>query len=190
MGYSEELVAQSRLWASLIARPHHCLFMLTGFFSSEKQMRDYSKISPNLWQSARFNGLPSDDARYVYLYLLTSSHQTSAGCYRLPNAYAADDLKWPEARYLRARDELISADLIKYDPDNTVVMITRWFRFNPPMNEKHEKGIRHVLERIPSQSIWEAASAELDAVVEEEAASARDKSTPAKTWKGWKPRQP
>ena len=61
-------------------------------------MRDYSKISPALWQSARFNDLPSDDGRYLYLYLLTSSHQTSAGCYQLPDGYSCSDLRWPLAR--------------------------------------------------------------------------------------------
>ncbi len=28
-------------------------------------MRDFSKVSPTVWQSERFNSLPSDDGRYV-----------------------------------------------------------------------------------------------------------------------------
>ena len=75
-------------------------------------MRDFSKISPALWQSKRFNTLPSDDGRYLYLYLLTNGHQTSAGAYRLPDGYATNDLRWELSRYVKARHELISADLI------------------------------------------------------------------------------
>ena len=121
-------------------------------------MRDFSKISPALWQSKRFNTLPSDDGRYLYLYLLTSGHQPSAGAYRLPDGYATNDLHWELSRYLKARHELAVADLILFDETESVVMITRWFKHNPPMSESHFIGIGRMLERLPSQMIWEAAS--------------------------------
>ena len=47
-------------------------------------MRSFSKVSPNVWQSQRFNALP-DDSRLLYFYLLTSPHANSAG----PTAYPA-----------------------------------------------------------------------------------------------------
>jgi hypothetical protein len=158
-------------------------------------VRDFSKISPTLWHSERFNGLANDDARYTYLYLLTSEHQTSAGCYRLPDAYAAADLHWPVERYRKARAELLEAGLIRFDANANVLMVTRWFRFNPPMNEKHLKGIRHIMERLPSQTIWADATAELDetlaatakARAEREAKQAGEKAG-ANPWSVWKPR--
>lgn len=115
-------------------------------------MRDYSKISPALWQSSRFNGLPSDDGRYLYLYFLTCSHQNSAGCYRLPDGYACSDLRWQPDRYTSARDQLEAADLIRFDAATSVVMITRWFKHNPPMSESHLTGIERLLERLPADS--------------------------------------
>lgn len=121
-------------------------------------MREFSKISPALWQSKRFNSLPSDDGRYLYLYLLTCEHQTSAGCYRLPDGYATNDLRWEFSRYVKARQELASADLVVFDETESVIMITRWFKHNPPMSESHFIGIERILERLPSQLIWEAAS--------------------------------
>jgi hypothetical protein len=158
-------------------------------------MRDFSKVSPRLWQSDRFNSLASDDARLVFLYLLTNAHQTSAGAYRLPDAYAAADLRWPVERYQCARSELASAGLIKQDSLASVVMITRWFQINPPMNEKHLKGIRHILERLPSQIIWQEATAELDAVMETVAKDKAVKETKQPTgkasgnpWTGWRPK--
>ena len=121
-------------------------------------MRDFSKISPALWQSKRFNTLPSDDGRYLYLYLLTNGHQTSAGAYRLPDGYATNDLHWELSRYLKARQELASADLILFDEAESVVMITRWFKHNPPMSESHLIGVHRILEKMPSQLIFEAAN--------------------------------
>ena len=54
----------------------------------DKRHESFSKISPAVWQSLHFNGLPSDDGDYLYLYLLTNRHQNSAGCYRLPDGCA------------------------------------------------------------------------------------------------------
>jgi hypothetical protein len=120
-------------------------------------MRDYSKVSPALWQSERFNSLPSDDGRYLYLYLLTNEHQTSAGCYRIPDGYACSDLRWPLERYIKALAELVDADLVLHDKDAHVIGIRRWFRHNPPVSESHLLGVERVLERLSSQSIAEAA---------------------------------
>jgi hypothetical protein len=114
-------------------------------------MRDYTKISPAVWHSDRFNNLPSDDGRYLYLYLLTNEHQTSAGCYRLPDGYACEDLRWQAERYRAARAELVEADLIQFDASTHVVRICRWFKHNPPMNEDHFTGIVRLLERLPSE---------------------------------------
>ena len=125
--------------------------------SGVRDMRDFSKVSPAVWHSQRFNSLPSDDGRYLYLYLLTSSHQTSAGCYQLPDGYACSDLQWPLKRYTAARQQLVEADLIRFDSETGVVLITRWFKHNPPMSESHLTGIERVLERISSDSLREAA---------------------------------
>ncbi len=146
-------------------------------------MRDFSKISPAVWQSQRFNNLPSDDGRYLYLYFLTCEHQNSAGCYRLPDGYASDDLRWPPERYVAARKQLVEADLIQFDEENHVVMVCRWFKHNPPMNEKHFVGIECILERLPSAAICEAALGELNEAMEtreaEKVASLQRRQKPA-----------
>ena len=80
-------------------------------------MREYSKVSPNVWQSERFNSLPSDDGRYLYLYLLTCQHQSSAGCYWLPEGLCLRGSRWPSNRLAKARQELVAADLILFDAE-------------------------------------------------------------------------
>jgi hypothetical protein len=129
-------------------------------------MRGYSKISPALWDSERFTSLPSDDGRYLYLYLLTSRHQTSAGAYRLPDGYASTDLRWTEERYAEARKLLVDADLIRFDSQTSVVMITRWFKHNPPMNASHLKSIEGELGRLSSLLLAEAAHSDLQLIQE------------------------
>jgi hypothetical protein len=129
-------------------------------------MRGYSKISPALWDSERFNTLPSDDGRYLYLYLLTSRHQTSAGAYRRPDGYAATDLRWTPERYISARELLVQADLIRFEANTSVVMITRWFKHNPPMNDSHLKSIEGELGRLPSPTLAEAAHSDLELIQE------------------------
>jgi hypothetical protein len=155
-------------------------------------MRDFSKISPAVWSSKRFNNLATDDAKLALIYLMTSEHQTSAGCYRLPDAYAAADLRWSLERFQKARAELVAADLVLYDPESSVVMVRGWFRHNPPMNSKHLKGIRNFLERLPSQQIWKEATAELEVVIETappHETAAPKTEVPAKSWANWRPKK-
>ena len=85
----------------------------------------------------------------------------------MPDGYAVDDLRWELSRYVKARQELACADLILLDETESVLMITRWFKHNPPMSESHFIGICRLLERLPSQMIWEAASQAAKEVWEE-----------------------
>ena len=124
-------------------------------------MREFSKVSPALWGSERFTALPSDDARFVYLYLLTCEHQTSAGAFKLKDGYATDDLKWEASRYHTARQQLVQADLIHLDETASVILITRWFKHNPPMNESHFRGIAKVIQKLPSITLASEAQVEL-----------------------------
>lgn len=129
-------------------------------------MREFSKISPAVWRSTRFTSLASDDARFLYLYLLTNEHQNSAGAYRLPDGYACADLQWQLSRYVKAREALEQADLINFDEAVSVVMVKRWLRHNPPMNESHLKGIERVLERLESGLLADEVTGELEAAWE------------------------
>lgn len=127
-------------------------------------MREFSKISPSLWHSKRFQNLHLDDAKFVYLFLLTCEHQNSAGTYRLPAGYACHDLGWNIERYSNALAELENADLVVVDINTDEILIRRWFKHNPPMNPKHRIGIVGVLERLDSELIYQAGLDELDAI--------------------------
>ncbi len=119
-------------------------------------MREFTKVSPALWQSKRFNGLPSDNGRLLYLYLITCPHQNICGCFWLPDGYACNDLRWDVEQYQKTRSELSDAGLISFDTDGEFVLIERWFQHNPPMNNSHQIGIERQIERIPSDEMQES----------------------------------
>jgi hypothetical protein len=125
-------------------------------------MRKFSLVSPRIWTSRRFTGLPSDNGRLLYLYLLTCGHQTSIGAYPLPDAYACADLQWDLERYLEARQELTKADLIAFDPDASVVAIRRWFKHNPVTNDKHRMGALRLISELESPSIIDVIMGDYD----------------------------
>lgn len=68
-------------------------------------MRDYGKVYTAFWTSEDTRSL-SEDARTLALYLLTCSHGNMLGCFRLTDAYAADDMKWKPERVSKGFDEL------------------------------------------------------------------------------------
>jgi len=118
-------------------------------------MRDFSKVSPLLWRDKSFRSLASSDARLLYLYCMTSEHQNSAGCYRIPDLYAASDLGWDPPRLLQAREEIVRAGLVQFDEDTSEIYIVDWFKTNPITNVKHYMGTLRLVLEIESDQIRE-----------------------------------
>ena len=112
-------------------------------------MRNFTAVAPQLWQSRRFAGLPTAEAKLLHLYILTGPHANSGGCYRLPAGYACTDLGWSTEIFEAALTALVSAGLIRHDEANEVLLIEDWFRFCPPQNSNHLKGTLKVLEAVP-----------------------------------------
>lgn len=124
--------------------------------------RKFSKVSPALWRSGRFATLPTKEAKLLYLYFLTSEHQTSAGAFRIPDGYACEDLGWERKDYHEARQCLIDGEMIVFDADTEEVFVLRWFKHNPPTNPKHRAGTERLISEIDSDAIREIAEAEYD----------------------------
>lgn len=97
--------------------------------------REWSKVAPNVWESGRFVGLTDSDAKLLLLYFMSNSHQNSSGCYRIPDGYAVADLGWSLDQYRSARNLLVEAELITFDPATSEVFVDRWFKHNPPTNQ-------------------------------------------------------
>lgn len=114
-----------------------------------------------MWHSKKFGRLRSLEARYLYLYLLTSPHSNPAGCFDLDEAYALADLRIDSAAYQRALAELEIVRLVSVDKavDNPVdnpggstltVLVENWCAFNVPANAKHAMKILDELNTVSS----------------------------------------
>jgi hypothetical protein len=119
-------------------------------------MREFTKVSPTIWNSERFRTLP-DDARLLQIYFITSGHQNACGCFALPDGYAITDLLLPLERYQAARSALTNATMVLFDQATSEILVCKWFRHNPPMNPSHRKSIVAAIERIASQELRAAA---------------------------------
>ena len=117
-------------------------------------MRDYAKISCTLWGSRKFRTLPSDELRLLYLYLHTSQHVNSVGCYVLRTGYALADLGWDECdtgsiRYRNGIIALQNAGLIGYEPQENLIRIVDYLRHDPFCNAKHASGAIKIALKLP-----------------------------------------
>lgn len=124
----------------------------------------FSKVSPAVWRSKRFASLSGCEPKLLYLYFVTSEHQTSIGAYTIPTGYAVADLGWDIATYEVARKELEHAGLIIFDEDTSVVYVERWFKHSPPQNMKHAQGCQRLIGELESEMIAEKVQADFDAV--------------------------
>lgn len=140
--------------------------------------RDFSKVSPSVWGSRRLRTLSSITVKYTFIYMLTSKHVNSAGCYTLPDAYACADLDLSLDQYVAARSELIQAGMILFDETTSELLIDLWFKHNPPMNDSHMSGTYRQLELIDSAFLKQVATERLEAANQkrkEAIAAAKDK---------------
>ncbi|HEV2898017.1 MAG TPA: hypothetical protein VGX71_09330 [Pseudaminobacter sp.] len=128
--------------------------------------REFSKVSPAVWRSGRFARLECSTAQVLYLYFLSCEHQNSAGCFRLPDGYACSDLGWLPPKYTESRAKLVSVELVSFDPATAEIYVDRWFKHNPPMNDKHALGTRRIIEAIESDVIREKVETEFQAADE------------------------
>lgn len=110
-------------------------------------MRDYGKVYTAFWTSEDARAL-SEDGRTLALYLLTCPHGNMIGCFRLTNAYAADDLSWDVERVSKGFAEL-SAKGYAYRCNRSFwVVINRYLKWNQFENPNVGKAAGKLFETI------------------------------------------
>lgn len=118
-------------------------------------MRDYGRVSTRFWSSPTTKAM-SGDARHLSLYLMTSPHSTIAGVFRLPLAYAADDLDWTSERVSEALRELSDVGFARYCSATKWLWTVNHFRWNPLDNPNQRKAARKIAEQVPTECAWHA----------------------------------
>lgn len=92
-------------------------------------MRDYGRVFSAFWQSEDTRAL-SEDGRMLALYLLTSPHANLIGCFRLPDAYAADDMQWTSQRVREGFAELQSKGFLTRDEGSKWTFLHKYLKWN------------------------------------------------------------
>lgn len=123
--------------------------------------RQFHKLSPAVWRSRRFYSLP-DDARVLWFYFASGPHQTSAGCSRIPPAYASADLGWAIDRYHKAKADLAAAEMVLSDDETYEVYVCRWFQHCAPTNAKHAASISSHICSLESDVLRERIEEDFD----------------------------
>lgn len=118
-------------------------------------MRDYGKIHTGFWASETILGLDSD-SRLLAIYLMTSQHTTMLGAFRLPDAYACEDLGWVPERFQNGLKTLVDAGFVKYDPTTKVVWIIKFTKWNKPDNPNQQKSIAKLAQALPDGVLFKS----------------------------------
>lgn len=116
-------------------------------------MRDFGAIYSGFWanQDLREAG---DDARLLAAYLLTSPHTNSLGAFRLPSAYACEDLGWVSERFRNGLETLSNIGFVKYDEGSKFVWICKFLVWNRPANPNIWKAIAKMAKAVPDGVVF------------------------------------
>lgn len=116
-------------------------------------MRDYGKVHSTFWSSQTTGGM-SDDGKMLALYLMTCTHSTIAGVFRLPDGYVSEDLGWSPERVAKGFAELFAKGFANRCETTKWVWITKHLEWNPPENPNQRKAAVKVAASIPAECVW------------------------------------
>jgi hypothetical protein len=111
-------------------------------------MRDYGIVRIRFWEWAKRKELDADE-RELALYLLTSPHGNSLGCYRLPMAYLCDDLAKDAGTVAKALARLSAIGFLERDEASGWTWIRGFLDHNPIPNRNVGKAIEKQVDAVP-----------------------------------------
>lgn len=115
-------------------------------------MRDYGRVFSAFWQSQETRAY-TEDGRTLALYLLTSPHANLIGCYRLTDAYAADDMQWSLERVREGFRELQSKGFVSRDEGTKWVLIHKYLKWNSFENGNVAIAAHKAFDQVPSMPL-------------------------------------
>jgi hypothetical protein len=119
-------------------------------------MRDYGKVYSTFWTSGTTGGM-SDTAKLLALYLMTTSHSTIAGVFRIPDGYVAEDLAWGFERVSEGFRELEEKGFATRCEVTKWVWVRRHLEWNKPENPNQVKSAQKIALSVPDACTWRVA---------------------------------
>lgn len=125
----------------------------------------YQKIEVKIWNDEKFVTL-TDDAKLLFLYLLTCPHSNALGVYVLKLGYIGEDLNWERGRGFEALSKLLQEGLIAYDKACSLVFVRNYLNYNKVSNENQFKNVREIFFSLPKSELLQEVSTVLQALAE------------------------
>ena len=97
-------------------------------------MARFRKIDPKIWNDAKFTAL-SNDAKLLFIYLLTSPMMTVLGAVPMRSPAVAAELGFDSKRYAIRYKELYDMGIVEYD-DRGLFWVKNFLKYNAPDNPK------------------------------------------------------
>lgn len=119
-------------------------------------MRDYGKVYSTFWSSATTGSL-TDDGKLLALYLMTCSHSTIAGVFRLPDGYVSEDLGWGLERVQKGFAELLAKGFANRCETTKWVWVAKHLEWNKPENPNQRKSAAKIALSVPDACSWKQA---------------------------------
>lgn len=116
-------------------------------------MRDYGKVYGTFWSSQTTHTL-SDDGKLLALYLMTCSHATIAGVFRLPDGYVAEDIGWDHERVQKGFAELLAKGFANRCETTKWVWVVKHLDWNKPENPNQRKSAAKIAQSVPAECGW------------------------------------
>jgi hypothetical protein len=110
--------------------------------------RRFYRVGPSIWLEPW-----DDDTRSVAFYLLTSSHRTTEGLFRLPLEYARTDMRWTMKRFEGAFAKLLAAGFIEHDREAQVVLLVNALKWQAPANPNQIKAAVKAVAELPASPL-------------------------------------
>ncbi len=118
-------------------------------------MRDYGKVHTTFWSSETTRSM-SEDGRALGLYLLTCTHGTLAGIFRLPDGYVCEDMQWTPERVCKGFEELLAKGFATRCATTKWVWVIKHLEWNPPENPNQKKSAMKLAHQIPDECSWKS----------------------------------
>lgn len=108
----------------------------------------YRKVSVQIWRDRDFRTLP-DDAKLLFLCVLTHPDMTSIGAMRCTVTLLAEELRWPSERTAKALQDTTGKKMVRFDEDAQYIDLPNFLRHNSPSSPKVVIGWINSLDAIP-----------------------------------------
>lgn len=112
-------------------------------------MREYGKIHSSFWTSQTIRAM-SDVGRTLAAYVLTSPHSNMLGCFRLPQAYVAEDLGWDIQTVSKGFDELFRNGFATLHEGSKWLVIHKFLKWNALENPNVGKAAAKLFDQVPN----------------------------------------